>query len=600
MRGLDGGLRRWAYLLRAHSYNFVPNCANINAREARLHVESGSESFVHCQCMIQSSRPRDAFVARCSIISHVMDRVVAQDDVHSPIDEPVTLVDTLQDQQQLLSERRALASPSLHQNAHVLPMANRCPPEILAHIILLCRPECWVRNAQAFRDYLRLTHVCQHWRMSALAHASLWNLVPAPTALLTDLLLARAQGMNLIVTSVGQSYGRGRRRRDVWLLKAMSRLQALGIASDPQYLYRALQDALRTPAPELRAFRVHVDIKLDDHLFAGHMPRLRMLELRGCSMPWRAPWLAQLSSLTLWCPPNGHRAQQLLDFLSSMPMLEDLSLYMAIQMSASSDEHSQVVVLARLTRLHIVDHEFNFPRVLASLETPNLRRLSLEIQTIDGHDVRALSESRLVESYLSHHGSSFRSCDVLQFWHGFQLVAFQTAHKAPLHINEDLSHLAVFHLHITVGYHDGPRITVDSAGAVSQAVNSMDGLQEVGVRIGRYATQDIELELEPLWEQFFISLPDSVQRVYMFDTGGGCAVDGLEVGAKLTAGMLRALASLTKSANALPLPGLEQLTLRNARINDRVQPIGDLLEAFFRFRNEQDAEVTVCTLKEPY
>jgi hypothetical protein len=99
-------------------------------------------------------------------------------------------------------EREAITLQRQLRNAY--SPVNRCPPQVLSRIFLLCRPPSWQEDS--LRPFLRaVTHVCARWRMSALGDPALLNLVPCKHAAGTDWMLARAKSASLIYWGLGHA-----------------------------------------------------------------------------------------------------------------------------------------------------------------------------------------------------------------------------------------------------------------------------------------------------------------------------------------------------------------------------------------------------------
>jgi hypothetical protein len=242
-------------------------------------------------------------------------------------------------------ERGAIARQKQLRNAH--SPANRCPPEVLTRIFLFCRPSWWMHSTPLL-NFLRVTHVCAHWRTSALGYPALWNLVPCQNVARTDFMLARAKSVNLVYRGFGRANTMEDERREARLLQDMSRVQVLELQMVPDYLRAAVKSALEGPASFLETLDLtHV---LGTRwpalapLFNGQLPKLRTLRVQDSQFPWMASYLSQLSSLTLVRIENEISAPDMVLTLKEMQCLERLDVEKVVECGEGFNRREQAFV----------------------------------------------------------------------------------------------------------------------------------------------------------------------------------------------------------------------------------------------------------------
>ncbi|KAJ3563245.1 hypothetical protein NP233_g9063 [Leucocoprinus birnbaumii] len=228
-------------------------------------------------------------------------------------------------------------------------------PEILVKIFTLVRDACHAmvpeNEPHTPMPWLRVTHVCRHWRGIALAHPALWSRLNFMDDELVDMMLSRASMTPLTVkASIG---------RRVWELhEAIERtighhthIRHLEIKcemawEEPKLLQRIVLDSLAcsypllevailrlTHLPQVPEMAHHAE--LPDMAFANS-PRLCTLELQDLNINWSSSWLriVDLNHLTLKNVNHGSTSQiraalahmprlRILKLLGCLPLIED-------------------------------------------------------------------------------------------------------------------------------------------------------------------------------------------------------------------------------------------------------------------------------------
>jgi hypothetical protein len=313
-------------------------------------------------------------------------------------------------------EEKAVALQKQLRNAH--SPVNRFPSEVLARIFLFRRPHSWIDSG--LQDFLRVTQVCAYWRMSALSHPMLWNLVPCQNAATTDWMLTRAKSANLVYRGLGYARHTRNARREAELLQDMSRVQVLELQGVQRYLRAALHSSLERPAPVLETLELTKVFKDKSStpilLFGGQLPKLRELHIRESQLYWQAPYLSQLSSLTLIEIKNKISAPAMILLLRGMGCLQRLKLDMVMDSNGEScrtDECTHTI-MPRLSFLDVNDDERCVCVLLEFLEAPALDDLRICEVLHDGTRASQILVSPLVSSYLDNNAASFTFCDIIQ------------------------------------------------------------------------------------------------------------------------------------------------------------------------------------------
>jgi hypothetical protein len=254
--------------------------------------------------------------------------------------------------------------------------------------------------------WLRVAHVCHHWREIALNQPLFWSYVN-----FTNLSLAGAAEV-LTRAKTAPLYLEAKIRRRRWddtqyddaaklaafkeeLQQHLSQIRYLDISAMQTHLYKTLQ-ALVSPAPILEhlslSFEVHTTISspFPNALFNGTMPRLSHLELRCCDISWESPLFKRLTYLDIRSPSYEARPglATWLDSLGEMSQLRTLILHSASPVSPTNAsppfEVEHTITLPFLTHLDISAPPWDCAIALAHLNLPALARLSITTRVHSG------------------------------------------------------------------------------------------------------------------------------------------------------------------------------------------------------------------------
>ncbi|TFK63450.1 hypothetical protein BDN72DRAFT_847616, partial [Pluteus cervinus] len=248
---------------------------------------------------------------------------------------------------------------ALHAFRNTFTPVYRLPPEVLTRIFYFVRQ---VHKRERFHrrnlKWVIVTHVSQHWRNAAIGCPALWSHISSiyPMVVAQELLhRSKAAPLSLELRS-----GSALEARQL-VSTSLSRIRELRLD-----LYSAawedLSPDLSSPAFLLESFSLVVlgkDVPspasaLSDITFAGTTPRLRRLEVAGCSVDIHSPIFTDLTSLELRNPPQKLSAIDLLVTLRNLPGLTSLSLSSVLDRNASAvSSDFNIIILASLKSLSI-------------------------------------------------------------------------------------------------------------------------------------------------------------------------------------------------------------------------------------------------------
>ncbi|KAI0045332.1 hypothetical protein FA95DRAFT_1561207, partial [Auriscalpium vulgare] len=284
----------------------------------------------------------------------------------------------------LQNERAAVASLLLILDARINLCApvSRLPPEVMGHIFsyLLSQERRErikvVGHVSRTVPWIRLTHVCRHWRQVFLNNASLWRhiVLPLPPQW-SNALLERSRNAPLIITCSPKPQEEERRPAPVQLpiatLEHVQHIDTIGYEGSR----RSLVELLRTPAPLLEI--AHVDDISATDLFADSAPGLRELKMfRAQSLPWTASFLPNLVTLSLTSlfisdPPVAEciAGLQRLSRIQTLHLINCLGPFSSLPQPSDT---SQTVTLPSLRTLWITGTLEDCVGFLRHMHTPNI------------------------------------------------------------------------------------------------------------------------------------------------------------------------------------------------------------------------------------
>jgi hypothetical protein len=261
--------------------------------------------------------------------------------------------------------------------------------------------------------WLRVAHVCHHWREIALNQPLFWSRVNFTIFNLAGAaeILARAKMVPLylearIPTGHWDDGQFSAFRKE--LQARASHICHLSIGAEHLQLRKTLE-GLVSPAPTLerlslssqeyvhRTASSRFAVSVPDTLFDGTTPRLSHLELQSCAISWKSPLLKGLRYLDIRTPAADARPSLSvwLDALEEMPQLKTLTLHSASPIASDTSLPSDVertITLPSLAHLSLSASARDCGLALAHLDLPALTGLCLTARSCrsDGSDVQEI------------------------------------------------------------------------------------------------------------------------------------------------------------------------------------------------------------------
>lgn len=233
------------------------------------------------------------------------------------------------------------------------------PVEILANIFMyiVSEEESYmdVSNPRGAPAYLAATHVCRHWRETALECSTLWAFIDGVSAQWLATMLERSKKAALVVI-----YNDPKPLRQCGfekILLQLPRIKFLQLCPSPPEADRILDCLSSLPTPLLHTFKFLVfgnatfAKPISDTIFQGEAPRLRSVQLVQCYFSWTSCIFSGLRSLHIGLSPKRSPLSQILSALRHMPELELLTL--EPRSSKHSDAPFDQVALPRLRRIEL-------------------------------------------------------------------------------------------------------------------------------------------------------------------------------------------------------------------------------------------------------
>lgn len=230
---------------------------------------------------------------------------------------------------------------SLFSSRNALAPISSLPPELLARIFrfyaLVEPPWSGVQKL----GWIRVTHVCQHWRQVALDDSSLWARIVgvSPSTEWISEALVRARDAPLLFDIVGTL------SPEVFYKFAphMSHTRNLRLPRLSKHDSQVVREICASEAPVLEYFELGISgassitwrqLAAGMTLFKGHAPKLRSFTTSRIAIPWSLVPRGQLTQLRFIFPKristhgisSLNDSNQLFDLLINSPDLEILSL----------------------------------------------------------------------------------------------------------------------------------------------------------------------------------------------------------------------------------------------------------------------------------
>lgn len=143
----------------------------------------------------------------------------------------------------------------------MLAFDEKMPTPFLPDLSLRDSPHAW----------LSVTHVCKHWRETALAFPALWSVVDSDSALAALAFLDRSAASSLSVflrdAAYGSRYSPSLERARFMQSVAFHSPRFVELHIHPQFRYGTkILHTLQYPAPQLRALSINLNLGKDSTL----------------------------------------------------------------------------------------------------------------------------------------------------------------------------------------------------------------------------------------------------------------------------------------------------------------------------------------------
>jgi hypothetical protein len=284
--------------------------------------------------------------------------------------------------------RQFLRSMLTRRNA-LVPI-SLLPPEILArvfHLLVLEEPPF---SARRNLGWIRVTHVCRHWREVALDDSSLWARIggtPANKKWISEM-LARARNAPLDIEFNGVA--RSSPEALLMIPLHLSRTRQFRFHSLSTLHSDSVREIFSWEAPALEHFEFSVtayypftfrDLGVN-MLFKGHTPRLRTFSLFRVDIPWSLIPRGQLTQLKIARSNEELHSSgdlnQLIDLLVNCPALEILALECCLPSQLTEFSHGRTIHLSHLSRLRLCGSASRIMNMLKMLKLPSSTTLHLD------------------------------------------------------------------------------------------------------------------------------------------------------------------------------------------------------------------------------
>ena len=284
--------------------------------------------------------------------------------------------------------------------------------------------------------WLRVAHVCHHWREIALNVPLFWSHIDfrnlSSVGIAETLARAKTAPLYLEARFLG---GRLNYRKEPQFTRfkfdaiqenlqaCVSRIFHLLFSADMPGFSETLKGFI-SPAPTLERLSLsckHVEVYsrfkrpvIPETLFNGITPRLSCLELRRCDISWKSPLLRGLTYLDIRSPSGWPKLSVWLDALDEMPQLEMCTLHEASPVADDEGpfpfDVKRTSTLPSLTHMDIFDAPRDCALALAHLDLPALTCLSVKtfFSLVDGSDLRD------VFPYIAQHAHGSQDAQPLQ------------------------------------------------------------------------------------------------------------------------------------------------------------------------------------------
>ena len=297
--------------------------------------------------------------------------------------------------------RQFLRSLLTRRNS-LLPI-SLLPPEILAsifHLLVLEEPPL---SGKRNLGWLKVTHVCQHWRQIALDNLSLWAKIwgnPTDTNWISEILV-RAKNAPL---DIKFDLAMSSPKTILMILPHLSHTRQLRFHGLSTLHSNSVREIYNCEAPALEHFELTVSpyspisryspMAFPDlggnMLFKGHAPRLRTFLLSQLVIPWSLIPRGHLTQLKVAVPKEDVHSpgdlNQLIDLLVNCPALEILALESCLPSQLTEFSHGRTIHLPHLSRLRLCGSTSRIVNISKMLKLTSLTKLHLNCISDNTHN----------------------------------------------------------------------------------------------------------------------------------------------------------------------------------------------------------------------
>ncbi|RPD64144.1 hypothetical protein L226DRAFT_559453 [Lentinus tigrinus ALCF2SS1-7] len=288
-------------------------------------------------------------------------------------------------------EAHSRAIIDIKTRLNMMTPVARLPPELLSTVFTLlaaesyetrCAVSMYTSDSYKTNIWIRVAHVCRHWRATALATPRLWSYIAITSKRAADELLARSKKAPLHLVANVPSHADDRQKAVKGVMAEFFRMRALHLTGSSQAICE-LFHKVSVPAPMLES------VKLADRspyhgysmamplvLPADRAPRLRKLEVNGFLFSWDHPVFCPTLTSLLLCGRSGPEHQSLVGsfetFISALERMADLHVLVLehVVPPAPSGAPSRKVPLMHLSSLRIQSGDAECRSLLDHLTLP--------------------------------------------------------------------------------------------------------------------------------------------------------------------------------------------------------------------------------------
>lgn len=292
-------------------------------------------------------------------------------------------------------EIKALAEKTLEwkRRYNTLSSISRLPPEILSTIFECVTEETTISSCRRWFHWIRVTHVCSHWRNVALECPRLWTSISSQRLPLMLEMLKRSKMAPLnVVLNLG-SDSVLRVMEEIFRIRKLS-LVATGYSSHlliPKVFSYLTADV----APLLESLMISFGSGSQTNILPEIIPqasqRLRILDLRNCDLHWNSPFLYSLTSLRIdtITPALRPSTSELIAVLANISNLENLKLTSVLRPPPDSEKlmpPGRIVGLVHLKNLHLDASAKSCASFLIGLTYPITATIGIHAAYVDQPD----------------------------------------------------------------------------------------------------------------------------------------------------------------------------------------------------------------------